>query len=235
MAMFLFDQIFDAAIKTSWTGMKNYGRGIRGTHTKMDEAGDVYSVSPLRDSLVGDIKRHGKQAFTGYKYNKKGEIVDKDIGAWQKTKNRLSGSLGAVADITVGSSAQAMGWATRAAGVAAWGTAKWAGPQLAKQAGYTTKEAFDLIGDTALDAGDAVRHMSRSGVGQVALFGGALGVAGAAPFAKDIMTDSSPVGKGMQAYVGSNLETVAGTSQSNRYVDDLGADGDLVFAMHNLR
>jgi hypothetical protein len=238
MAFFLTDTIFNGLIRGGWTGLKNAGRGMRGKYIRRDaETGLEYSVSPFRDGLLGDVKRHSKKVLTGRNYDDAGNIIDEG----NFITNRVEGALGLAADFAIGMPMQAIGWGIGKTASVAGRTAMWAAPKIARQVGRSTKEAFDLFGDTAINAAEFIVELGKTKRGQMMLFSAPILAMGAAPVIAEGFSDNGTraLKEGLAAKVGGTMDTMMGTtmelSGSQYTIDNMNADGDLVFALHNLR
>lgn len=228
MAFWLSDMIFGGVMKSGWSGVKNAGRGARGKYIKKDkETGLDVSVSPFRDGIIGDLKKHTKEFTTG-----------KDTNG--KKVNRL-GSLGEmVNDVTIAPLAQGAGWTAGTAAKIGAGLTIYGAPKAARLGGHLAKGTMDVVGDTAINGAEFVMDMSKSKRGQTMLFAGAALPLAAAPLIGESFTEGTYLKDSLAAKVGTQMEGLPGTTtemmeNSIHTVDNMNADGDLVFAMHNLR
>ena len=208
----------------------------RKTSKYKDEAGNEHKLNPARRvarRLKNDVYQMG-----GVKRNMRGEI---DEAAELSRTDRLAGAGHLVGD-TLFAPLTLMGWGVRggtklaAVGGLAIGipTAK-AG---VKATTAMSRETINYVGDTAMAAGDLIGAMNKSYVGREMLFAGgtvgALGVSAASTLNGQWSSDA--IGKaGMQFYNGREIDQLPGTVMPSSTSVETGADGDLVFAMHNMR
>lgn len=238
----MINTILGGVLGGVWNVAKNTGRGIRGGVKETLEDGTERTVSAY-GRLGRDIAEKGRTFFSGgKKYNKKGELINGDADFFERAGNVFSAGIGAVSDMTLGTAGVALGWGLKktAQGIGI-GTAALAAP-VAKGVGHLTYQGVGLAGDTAINAAGFVMNMSKSPYGRGMLMGGTLLGAAAYGGGKEISggnmiadTLSVGMGEGGENYIESIAGSVTNTPRRYRKPDNLGADGDLVFALHNLR
>lgn len=230
----------DGVMQTAWKGGRNTVEGLRGTTKYWDEDGVQQSLNPGR-KLARRLKNNAKGVFTGKEYNMKNQVVG--------DRNRLASGLHFVGDATFGTVGTAIGWGARGVGLLGIGAGRAAIRPTAAFTGHFVKQGIDYVGDTALGAADIVHNLNKTHWGRGTLFaGGAIGTTaiGAGSHLNSQWGSDGIAKAGMQFYNGQQIESVPGTlSPSNigvengelvsQPLDSMGADGDLVFAMHNLR
>lgn len=224
-SFWLTDLLFGAG----WNTAKNVYRGARGKKEILDDAGNVVQTISPRDRLIQDLKsaREAENALAELE----GRMVSP---LWQDIKYGTYGILG--------QGLQMLGWTGGVAGTAVGAVAAPVGiaaGKLAKHTAVGTGKALygaaDQAVDMALNASELIGDMTNSRIGQTVLF--ATPIVGAGVIGGFKEGQGFIVNSGLKAYIGSNAEALPGTTAeaSEKRLDNLGADGSLVFAMHNLR
>lgn len=248
MIMWAINKTMEAAMKTAWKPVRSFYDGASGTKKFLNEAGEQVKLNPAQ-KLVQRLKNDARQIGSGKRRDLKGNIIDEDLSAFDRhVTNRIGGALHLVGDATVGTLATGLGWGARTIGGGALAMGAMAFRPTMKGVGHVTKQSIDLVGDTALGAADLVHQMNKSTTGRNLLFGaGFAGVAGTSAFNSNMLSPENYRGgesaiklamKNM--YDGEKLDALPGTIGDTQVVqrnplDNMGADGDLVFAMHNMR
>lgn len=234
---------FNTAMKTGWKGPRGFHDGFSGnTHMNgvgtswRDKNGENVIRSPM-GKLAQRLRADAKQIATGKKYNhatmEAKESTQGFLG--RHVGNRIGGVAHAVGDLTIGAAATGLGWGTRV-GV---GTGAFVGKHALKGAGHVAYQGARDVTRAVTDTASLVHGMTKTRHGQNMLLAaggiGALGVGGAVAFSNS----RDPHRKSY--YENNQVESLPGTlaaqeaaEGSNRMVDT-GADGDLVFSLHNMR
>jgi hypothetical protein len=233
----------DAAMSAAWKPVRSFYDGLSGT-THMNGAskawrnadGEVTRRTPY-GKLAQRLRADAMQTLTGRKYNPAtGEVID-DGRSWlgRQTFGRMGGIAHGVGDLTLGTAATTIGWGARGAGALAAGASK----PIARGIGHIAYQgARDTLG-MAKDTTSLLYHMSRNPVGKDVLFGaGVIGVGGYA-MADNMINEVSA--NRLSFYMNNQVDSLPGTlaaqgaAEGSQAMVSTGADGDLVFAMHNLR
>lgn len=238
-----FQKMIDGVMQTAWKSGRSTYEGLRGTTKYWDEAGELQHLSPAH-KIARRLKNDALQV-AGVKRDMKGRV---DSNAELGFRERMAGAGHFVGDALT-APLNLIGWGARSGVGLAAGAGKAAIRPTAQFVGHFTKQGIDYVGDTALGAADLVLALNKTKGGRDALFiGGGLGavaIGGASHLNSQWGTDGIAKA-GMQFYNGQKIESVPGTlSPSNigvengelvsQPLDSMGADGDLVFAMHNMR
>ncbi|WP_422661776.1 hypothetical protein ACK8P5_25820 (plasmid) [Paenibacillus sp. EC2-1] len=214
----------------AWTVTKNAGRAVRGGTKQVNEAGEHITRSSM-GRLVDDIKKKGEIVRTGV------DGPGKYGNDWfERQGNRVKATFGVLSDSTLGVLGQGVGFAGKNTVKLGAGAAAAAFVPTVKGLGHLTKGTMDLVGDTAINAAGLVHHMTKSPYGSAALFGAPIALA----FGKGAFDEYGGTNmrkEAIQATIqNGEIEALPGmVTPSPRRIDNFGADGDLVFAMHNMR
>lgn len=243
MFMWAINKTLEGAMKTAWKPVRSFFDGASGTKKFLNEAGEEVKLNPAQ-KLARRLKNDGEQFFTGNRRNLKGELIEEDLNAFDRhVTNRIGGALHFIGDATVGTVMTGLGWGARTM----TGAGLWAGKKAIKPTalgvGHVTKQTMGLVGDTALGGAELISEMGKTTAGRNTLgIGGLLGAGaiGTMGAANDKWGESGVRIAMKNMYDGNALEAVPGTigptqSVQRNPLDDMGADGDLVFAMHNMR
>jgi hypothetical protein len=240
----------EGAMQAGWKPMRNFYEGLRGTTKYKDAEGEIVSMSPAQ-KLARRLKNDTKQMFTGNRYDMKNNLVEEELGVGGRIGNAVTGGLHFVGDATLGTAGTALGWSARMAGKGVWWGAK---TMHRVGAGKLLTTGINAVGDTAMGAADLVLALNKGPVGKNVLLGlgvaGAAGIGGAGALGEEF-GGTTTMANSLKFYSGGSIESVPGEiSPSGQRVDDsgnlvqptngkpidnMGADGSLVFALHNMR
>lgn len=244
MLTWAVDKALKTAMSTAWKPVRSFYEGVRGTAKYTTEAGDKIKLNPAQ-KLARRLKHDTHQMMTGRKLDMNGkDITEEGMNAFNRhVTSRLGGAMHLIGDATVGTAFTAAGWATRGLGVGLFMGGALAAKPAVKGLGHVTKQSIDLVGDTAIEAASKIHRMNQTPGGREGLMWmGALGAGGAGIMAGagDTWGESGIKIAMRNQYDGGMLDAVPGTiAQTNvmqrNPMDDMGADGELVFAMHNMR
>lgn len=214
---------FDGAAGTS---AHNYG-----AKTWRDHRGNTVKYNPIQKTA----RRAGanlETLWTGRRtHANTREVIskDQDAGFLKRQHNRAWAGIHFVSNMTVGMAGASLGWgvrgATGGAALLAFGTAR----PMARFIGGATYETAGTIGEMArgvrgLSRGNNAISTRTSDLMMLGAFGGT--VIGGLALANETLAD-----KKFSGYA----EAIPGSMEASQRMVDTGADGDLVFALHNMR
>lgn len=235
----------------AWKPVRGTYEGLRGGANVINK-GEKTHYNPAQ-LLARRLKQNSQTLVTGNKYNfKTGEKIDDAIRkngeitgysqSWlgKHVGNRLGAAAHMVGDLTLGSTASMLGWAARPIAKAGVAVAGATATPIAKGVGHLTYQSGALGTELAVNGAKTVTAMSRNPAGRQALFWGTGGVMTAGAVGSTMLKEETA--NKLSFYAGNQVDALPGTlasqgaNQGSRVgVDSLNADGDLVFAMHNLR
>jgi hypothetical protein len=232
-----FNKGLEGMMSAAWKGTRNVVDGARGTTKYIDEAGEQVRMNPAQ-RLARRLKNDVYQ-MKGVKRDMKGRI---DPEYEMSAGERFAGAGHLVGDALT-APLQMIGWGARGGTMLGLGVGAAVGKPIGKAAvmgtGHMAKQGIDFVGDTAIGAAELVGAMNKSHLGRDMLFvggaAGALTVGGGKALSDSWGSDA--IGKqAMQFYNGRPIDSLPGTiTPSNTMVDSMGAGGDVVLAMHNMR
>lgn len=244
MLTWAVDKLLKTGMGAAWKPVRSFYEGVSGTSKYTMKNGDKVKLNPAQ-KLARRLKNDGRQILTGKKYNMKGEdITEEGMNAFNRhVTSRLGGALHLIGDATIGTAFTGAGWLTRGMGMGLFMGGAMAAKPTIKGLGHVTKQSIDLVGDTAIEGASKIHRMNQTAGGREALMWmGGLGAAGTGIMAGANDTwGASGIKIAMRnQYDGEMLDAVPGTIAETNVMrrdplDDMGADGDLVFAMHNMR
>lgn len=154
---------------------------------------------------------------------------DEDAGLIKRQWNRGWAGVHFVSNMTVGMAGAGLGWGVRGAtgltAMAAVGTAR----PMARFIGGATYETAGTLGEMVRGTYGLSRSANAASVRTSDML--LLGAFGAATIGGLAMAQESLADKKFNGYA----ESIPGTVGSSQQMVDTGADGDLVFALHNMR
>lgn len=239
----VMEQTVSGVLKTGWKGPRSFHDGLMGrTHYNggatswRNKDGENIARSPM-GKLAQRLKADTMQMATGRKYNPATmEAKDSTQGfLGRHVGNRIGGALHAVGDLTIGTTATALGWGTRAVGLGAAAAAR---PAL-RGAGHLAYQGARDATQMVVNNASLIHGMTKTRHGQNMLLGGGFLAAGGAALYGSSMDERNPH-KNSQ-YDNEQIESLPGTlgaqgaDRGSNAMVNTGADGDLVFAMHNMR
>ncbi len=248
---FILSDMLNGLLKGGWNFVKNTGEGVIGNRSaRIFETGEKAILSP-RERLIEQQKRLRMQAKTGHKIEGHGskityaghEIEDEAgniIRApeadtiWKRGGNRVGAGVESAANMTVGNLGLALGWGIRKSGQAVGKAAAAAAKPTARAVGHVAYQAGGLAKDTIIGGGHILHRTSQNWAGGLAMFG----AAAAAPvmMAGFESSEHYAVNHGIAEFAGQELDAIAGAvTPARRSLQTFGADGNMVFAMHNQR
>lgn len=232
------NNITQLAGQTAWKPTRNFFRGVRGK-------GSI-------NKSARNFSNRTKQTITGKQYDKHGNVIENPNETFMERhiNNRATGALHVAGEV-LSAPLTALGWGVGGIGRGAG----WVGVGLGKVgirgAGRMTREGVDFVGDAAIGGMELVGAMNKTYHGRAALFGaGAIGATalGASQAVNKEVGSSYAGQRGLQFYKGQTIDSIPGTItpsnqgvdwdgnlMENRPLDNMGADGNLALAMHNLR
>lgn len=236
----LINGAIDAAMSAAWKPVRGVYDGLTGTSNWKNADGDKIARNPA-NKLAQRLKASSKQMITGKKYDPKtGQALEEQRGfLGRQTIGRVGGALHTVGDLTLGAAGTALGWGARTTAGLGMGAVAMAAPTVLKGTALVAGQGIKDTASIATGGARLLHNMSKSDTGSTLLFGGGLaataGVAGASALFKD--TTNSRVGFYSNHQVDSLPGTLAaqGAAEGSNAFVDTGADGDLVFALHNMR
>lgn len=215
--------IFDGIAGTS---SHNYGAKIW-----RDKNGEAVSYNPLQKTG----RRAGaniETILTGRRtHANTREVIkkDEDAGFIKRQWNRGWAATHFVGNMTVGMAGASLGWGVKGAATLVGGGAIASARPMARFIGAATYETAGTLGEMGRGVQGLARgnNAASARTSDMLLLGafGAAGIGGLA-LASDSFSD-----KGYTGYA----ESVQGTNNMAPRMVDTGADGDLVFALHNMR
>lgn len=235
--------LFSSVMSAAWKPVRSFYDGASGT-THLNGAGKAWKnkhgenvVRNPYGKLVQRLKSDAKQVVTGKKYNPAtGQELDKQR-SWlgRQTLGRVGGVMHGVGDLTLGGAATTLGWGAR-------GATKLAGKAVSPLVQGAGHLAYQGVRDTSqvLWGGAAIAsNMSKTRTGSAILFGGGLAATAGVGLAATGLQETTQ--DRMQFYSNNQVESLPGTlgaqgaSNGSDAMVDTGADGELVFALHNMR
>lgn len=224
----MLNTIIQSALKAGWSGVRNVYRGVIGDVPDSDGR----SLSPAR-RLARDMRRRAYELATGYEAKYEGGRLVSQFAkkGEQAYKSRLGSALDLVlGDMLIGGIGLTLGWGARK-GVKLGAKAVSAS---ARPVGHLAYQTYGLARDVVLGGGRMLYKTSRNPIGAVGLFSAPI----ALNFGVQLIDESEhyAVRRGLVNSVGMPVEAIPGSITPSSYtVDNFGADGNLVFALHNLR
>jgi hypothetical protein len=227
-----------------WGGARSFYQGARGTIKQTDEAGNVVSRLRPRERLAQSLRESHAKRMEAAK-----ERGGLGIGAALTSGIEHAVSWPALA---VGNTMHWIargGWEATKATTQTFAKPTW---QMMHDVGWSVA---DGVTDMSLNAAEKVARMAQHPAGATALFlAPALGGLAAPLYDNEV---NYALNKGLQQYAGQPIETLPGVvtptdkvgptlEQAKHYghahlllkespLDNFGANGELVFAMHNMR
>ncbi len=251
--MWFINGFFNLAMQAAWKPVRSTYDGLKGSTKVVNQAGETVRYNPAQ-TLARRLKQDIQTIGTGNRYNfKTGKAIDDaiydadgNITGYKQSflgkhiGNRAKGIAHLVGDLTLGTAGTMLGWGTRIAGGATLGVTKAVAPLAFRGLGHVTYQTGALAGELAIGGARMIHAATKTGHGRALLFGGGAVGATILPHANKAFQEDS-IGK-LAFYQGSPIDSLPGTlaaqgasSPSPVVLDNLGADGDLVFALHNLR
>jgi hypothetical protein len=224
----MLNNVINSALKAGWGGVRNVYRGIVGD---VPGEGDE-RLSPAR-RLARDMRKHAYEFATGYQSEYvDGKLVSQFARKGEKAyRSRVGAAMDLVlGDMVLGSLGLALGWGVRK-GVKLGAKAVSAS---ARPVGHLAYQTYGLARDFTIGGGRMLYKTSKNPIGATALFVAPMGLALGGQLFDE--TQHYAVRKGLAEYTGMQVDSIpAAITGSPHVVDNFGADGNLVFAMHNLR
>lgn len=234
----MINHLLNGVLGGAWNLAKNTYHGARGTRVVKDAVTGLETTVRGRDALIKSLKENAGRVAHGGRKGKDGVL---NTGDWfERQAERIGGVFGIASDMTFGAAGQMLGWGLGGIGRAIVSPgSRNIGAKLGKASirgvGHVTNQSMRLFGDTAINGAGFVMDLAKSPYGAAALMAAPVAIAGGVSAFKE-ETGQRAIQEAIQMSVGQELESMPGlVTPSRRTIENFGADGDLVFAMHNLR
>ncbi len=251
--MYGIGSLFNAALHAAWKPTRGIYEGLRGGVKIKNAAGETQKINPLT-AQARRIKQNAQTLIhgdpidfkTGQRqanaiFDNDGNIIDyRQSWLGQHLGNRIGAAAHLVGDLTIGMGASALGWSAKPVLGAAAGVGMWGAKKGARALGHVTYQAATGGASMVYHGAKNLYAMSNHRVGKHVLFGGTVTGMLAYSGGQTMLKDQSVSTLGFM--VGQQAEALPGTLASQGIqsahtvgIDSLGADGDLVLALHHLR